>query len=211
RERRRDLRELPAQEARRARAAADPDGPAGGVHARNGGLVLSRLSLRARLLIGGIALATVGLAAADVATYSSLSSYLLGQVDSSLNSVHVGIVSRVFPDFGGPPPVPGDCVEVRSRTGTVIESQCFPTFRGSGVPPGPRLPAHVHMPVQPNTPEGDRVRFFTVPATSGSGRYRVRASQEALHPNFVLLIAASLRTEDSTLRRLIGIEVLVTV
>ena len=48
-------------------------------------------------------------------------------------------------------------------------------------------------------------------ATSGSGRYRVRASQEAQHPGYVLLIAQPLRTEDSTLHRLFLIEVLVTV
>jgi two-component system, OmpR family, sensor kinase len=174
--------------------------------------VLSRLSLRTRLLVGVIALAAVGLVAADVATYSALSSYLLGQVDSTLNQVHVGIVSRVFPDLGspGPAPVPGDCVEVRNLGGTVIATQCLPTFRGNTLPPGPRLPAHVRLPLQPNTPDGDRVRFFTVPATSGSGRYRVRASEEALHPGFVLLIAASLRTMDSTLRRLVVIEILVT-
>ena len=36
--------------------------------------MLSRLSLRTRLLVGVIALAGVGLVAADVATYSALSS-----------------------------------------------------------------------------------------------------------------------------------------
>ena len=44
-----------------------------GLHARSGVLMLGRLSLRARLVLGVIAgLATVGLVAADVATYSSL-------------------------------------------------------------------------------------------------------------------------------------------
>ena len=58
--------------------------------------MLSRLSLRTRLLVGVIALAGVGLVAADVATYSALSSYLVGQVDNTLNQVHVGIESQVF-------------------------------------------------------------------------------------------------------------------
>ena len=39
--------------------------------------MLGRLSLRARLLLAVIALATVGLVAANVATYSSLRSFLL--------------------------------------------------------------------------------------------------------------------------------------
>jgi len=47
--------------------------------------VLSRYSLRTRLLVGVIVLAGVGLVAADVATYRALSSYLLGQVDNTLN------------------------------------------------------------------------------------------------------------------------------
>jgi len=86
------------------------------------------------------------------------------------------------------------------------EPVCFAAFRGYGRPPEPNLPAHVSLPAQPNTPGGDRVRFFTVSATSGSGRYRVRASEEAQHPGYMLLIAQPLRTEDSTLHRLFLIE-----
>ncbi len=178
---------------------------------------MSRLSLRTRLLVGVIALAAVGLVAADVATYSALSSYLLGQVDSNLNQVHIGIESQVFESqvFGGsegpsPAQVPGDCVQVRRIGGAVVLHGCFPAFHGQEQPPAPRLPAQVSLPSQPNTPEGDRVRFFTVAAASGSGQYRVRASEEAQHPGFVLLIAQPLRGEDSTLHRLFLIELLVT-
>ena len=39
--------------------------------------MLRRLSLRARLLLGVIALAAIGLIAADVITYSKLSSFLI--------------------------------------------------------------------------------------------------------------------------------------
>ena len=46
--------------------------------------MLGRLSLRARLLLAVLALATVGLLAADIATYSSLSSFLIDRTDSSL-------------------------------------------------------------------------------------------------------------------------------
>jgi two-component system, OmpR family, sensor kinase len=177
--------------------------------------VLSRLSLRTRLLVGVIALAGVGLIAADVATYRALSSYLLGQVDNTLNQVHVGIKGQVFGEPSGPLPtsVPGDCIQRRRLNGVVLGGGtiCFAPFPGSEQAPGPNLPARVSLPALPNTPEGDRVRFFTVPATSGSGRYRVRASEEAQFPGYVLLIAQPLRTEDSTLHRLFLIEVLVTV
>ena len=44
-----------------------------------------RLSLRARLLLAVVALAAVGLVVANVATYSSLSSFLLDRTDSTLD------------------------------------------------------------------------------------------------------------------------------
>jgi two-component system OmpR family sensor kinase len=174
--------------------------------------VLSRYSLRTRLLVGVIVLAGVGLVAADVATYRALSSYLLGQVDNTLNQVHVGIENGVFENPTGPLPVsPGDCLELRRTSGAVLGSGCYAAFPGGEQPPRPSWPAQVSLPAQPNTPSGDRVRFLTVPATSGSGRYRVRASEEAQYPGMVLLIAQPLRTEDSTLHRLFLIELLVTV
>jgi two-component system OmpR family sensor kinase len=173
---------------------------------------VSRLSLRTRLLVGVIALAAVGLVAADLATYSSLRSYLFGQVDSTLDQVHVGIESAVFGGPGGPvtAQVPGDCVQVRRLGGGVSKPTCFRAFRGEEQQPLPSLPAQVSLPSQPNTADGERVRYFTVSAVSGGGRYRVRASEEVLHPGYVLLIAQPLHNVDSTLHRLLLIELLVT-
>ena len=48
--------------------------------------MLGRLSLRARLLLAVIVLAAVGLVAADVATYSSLRSFLAHRTDNSLET-----------------------------------------------------------------------------------------------------------------------------
>jgi two-component system OmpR family sensor kinase len=56
----------------------------------------------------------------------------------------------------------------------------------------------------------DRVRFFTVPATSGGDRFRVRAAIEGNDPNTLLLTALSLHDVDGTLHRLLMIELLVT-
>jgi len=174
--------------------------------------VLSRYSLRTRLLVGVVVLAGVGLLAADVATYRALSSYLLGQVDATLNQVHVGIENGVFEDPSGPLPVAaGECLELRRLSGAVLGSRCYAAFPGGEQPSGPNLPAHVALPAQPNTPSGDHVRFLTVSAISGSGRYRVRASEEAQYPGYLLFIAQPLRTEDNTLHRLFLIELLVTV
>jgi two-component system OmpR family sensor kinase len=162
--------------------------------------VLSRLSLRTRLLVGVIVLAGVGLVAADVATYSALSSYLLGQVDNTLNQV----------DFSPSGQVPGDCVQVRQISGASTSIRCPPAYPGYQQPPLPKLPAHVSLPSHPNTPSGDRVSYFTVPAVSGSGHYRVRASEEVQYPGYLLLIAHPLGAEGSTLHRLLWIEILVT-
>lgn len=176
--------------------------------------MLSRFSLRTRLLVGVIALAGVGLVAADVATYSALSSYLLGQVDNTLNRVAFGIEDAVFSGHHIPKPaqVPGDCVQVQviQLSGVQNKPVCFEAFPGEEEAPAPNLPAHVSLPANPNTPDGDRVHFFTVSAVSGAGRYRVRASEEAQYPGYALVVAQPMRTEDSTLHRLLLIEILVT-
>jgi two-component system, OmpR family, sensor kinase len=183
--------------------------------------VLRRLSLRSRLILGVIALAAVGLVVADAATYTSLRSFLFDRVDSTLNAAHPGVEQAVFGDGGGddhhgPGPeqlgatVPGDCIQVRHANGAVVASRCIAAFPGATTSPKPRYPATVSFPRRPNTAQGDRVTFLTVPAVSGGGRYRVRASIERNAPNYVLLIAAPLKDADSTLHRLVFIELLVT-
>ena len=52
---------------------------------------MRRLSLRTRLVLGVLALAAVALLAANAATYLSLRSFLLNQVDSSLEAGHVEV------------------------------------------------------------------------------------------------------------------------
>jgi two-component system OmpR family sensor kinase len=183
--------------------------------------MLGRLSLRARLLLGVIAVAAVGLVAADVATYRALRSFLLDRVESSLNAVHPGVEGALFGRQGpgrGPNDdlqtlfnsIPGDCIEVRGLNQVVISSGCIPRFGQAAAAPGPSLPNTVTIPNKPNTGDGDRVSFFTVPAVSGDGSYRVRASIEARAPNRILLIAAPLNDLMSTLHQLLLIELLVT-
>jgi two-component system, OmpR family, sensor kinase len=168
--------------------------------------MLSRLSLRSRLVLGVVALATVGLIAADVATYSSLSSFLLGRVDSTLNQVQPGVESAVFgghPQGPGPGPgqaqVPNDCVELRTAAGAVVGNgwRCFSAFPGAQAPAPPAV-THVSVPTRAGA------HFFT------AGDYRVRASVDARHPGYVLLVAAPLASERNTLHRLLLIELLVT-
>jgi two-component system OmpR family sensor kinase len=190
---------------------------------------VSRLSLRARLLLGVVALSAVGLTVSAIVTYSSLHSFLIHRTDSSLNDAHQA-VEGVFlgPSHGqggpvpggghGPGPtiadltasVPGDYVQLRRLDGSVVtgKSGFVPQFEGGASGPKPKLPKTIKLPAA--TGGRDRVVFFTVPAVTGDGHFRVRASIEAYEPNNILVIAAPLTGVESTLHRLLLIELLVT-
>jgi two-component system, OmpR family, sensor kinase len=189
--------------------------------------LLSRLSLRARLLLGLIVLAAVGLVVADLVTYSKLRSFLIARTDSSLNAAHQAVESALVrpgrgggsngPQGDGSSPeinvltsaAPGDYVQLRHLSGAIVSSGFVPQFSNAKTPPPPRLPATITIPEAPAA-GGDRIVHLTVPAFSGGGRYRVRASIEPSAPNDILILAASLSDVDSTLRQLLLIELLVT-
>ncbi len=184
--------------------------------------MLERLSLRARLLLGVIALSAIGLVAADLVTYSKLSSFLIQRTDTALNAAHQAVEGALTGPRGGGPgggpgdgisaltaAAPGDYIELRQLDGTVVGHSFVPQFSGTKEPPAPKLPATIHLPAAPEG-ERDRVAYLTVPAQSGHGRWRVRASIEPSAPNRILIVAASLAEVDSTLHQLLLIELLVT-
>jgi two-component system, OmpR family, sensor kinase len=167
--------------------------------------VLSRLSLRARLLLGVVLLTALGLVAADIATYTSLRSFLLHQVDVRLEAGHGGLEGAFGHDGeGGPAPPQGvDWVGVGASGGQVrgrcLVSDCSP----------PLLPATIHVSDHPNSHD-ERTAYFTAPSRDHEDEYRVRASIEPQSPNNVLFVAASLNGVNSTLHRLTLIELLAT-
>src|SRR5579872_1402102 len=176
------------------------------------------MTLRTRLTIGLIVLAAAGLVATDVASYMSLRGFLIGRLDDSLRSAFhslttelpVGKTQGVSPSTittyeGGV--IPGDCVQVRQLSGEVISSRCLKQYGQSTFPPPPRYPSRLGLPA---TPSPRAVRYFTVPALSGGGHYRVRSSIEKGQPNYALLIATPLTGVDGTLHRLLVIEAVVT-
>jgi two-component system OmpR family sensor kinase len=169
--------------------------------------VLGRLSLRARLLLAVLALATVGLLAADIATYSSLSSFLIDRTDSSLRDTAHSI-SQPGSDLGTRIAPPGTVVQVRSLDGaTVAATVARPALPGYAAP-APKLPATIRPPKDTAGPEA--VSYFTVGSATDGGRYRVRASIED-GATGMLVVATSLEDVDSTLHRLLLIEALVTI
>jgi two-component system, OmpR family, sensor kinase len=178
--------------------------------------MLKRLSLRTRLVLGVLAVATVGLVVADVATYTSLRSFLFDRVDSTLDDDHRGVESLLRAAAASPegvtalPALPaGLYAQIRS-SGRVLT---FPTrpFPGHTAPLSPpKLPTTIRFPAQAQSAHGpDRVRYFTTGSQLGDTRYRVRASLDP-GSNAVLIVATTLRDVDSTLQRLFWIMLLVT-
>jgi two-component system, OmpR family, sensor kinase len=168
--------------------------------------VLGRLSLRARLLLAVLALATVGLVAANIATYSALSSFLLDRTDSTLDETAHSL-SRGHDDEARIAP-PGTVVQARSLDGaTVIATVSRPALPGRPAP-SPKLPKTIEPPK--GTPGPEAVSYFTVGSSGDGGRYRVRASIED-GASAMLVVATSLSDVDSTLHRLLLIELVVTV
>jgi protocatechuate 3,4-dioxygenase beta subunit/HAMP domain-containing protein len=109
---------------------------------------------------------------------------------------------------GRRPAEPGVFAQIRSATGDAVVST-LPSFSvPGGTTPDPRLPAVIDPPTA--TDDGpEPTRYFTVPGESSSERYRVRASVDA-RDETMLVVATSLDDVDSTLDRLLRIELVVT-
>lgn len=175
--------------------------------------MLGRLSLRTRLVVGVTVLAAVGLAVADIATYASLHSFLFHRTSVSLDSAHIGVERALALATSAridalTAAAPGDYIEVRKLDGEVVESGAITQFPGQEAPPAPRFPSKIALPPADRN-GGDRTTYLTVPARSGGDRYRVRASIEPDAGAYVLLIAAPLNDVDSTLNKLLAVELLV--
>jgi two-component system, OmpR family, sensor kinase len=166
--------------------------------------VIGRLSLKARLILGVIVLAGVGLAAADIATYASLRSFLYQRVDQSLQNDHgLDQCRGNGPDGHGGPPIRsfngGDTfARLETSSGAFL---CNLGPQASSSPP--RWPSTAALGAG-----DDAARYSTVSSQDGGSRFRVRSE---LQPGGTILqTAASLSDVDATLRRLLLVELLVT-
>jgi two-component system, OmpR family, sensor kinase len=175
---------------------------------------MGRLSLRARLLLGVVVLTALGLVAADVATYSSLRSFLLHRVDTGLAAGR-GLLEGTSPGghradhdehvgSGGPGPQGIDWYQLQTLSRQRVRGGPFVEELSP-----PRLPAQLDLPAQ-GSAEHERVTYFDAPALRGGDTFRVRASIEPDQPNRILFVASSLDGVDSTLHRLVLIELIAT-
>jgi len=163
---------------------------------------LARLSLRARLLVGLVVLAAVGLFVADVVVYGSIRSYLNDQVTSELEAA----TSTLTQFRCGPDSAPyvrglpfGAAVEVVSLGGSPVCSVPG-TFRLSGIPAVSSL---------------QNGAVFNAPAAGSlAGSYRVLPTDVnldgGLGPSAVALVAIPLSPLGGTLHRLLIAEVAVS-
>jgi two-component system, OmpR family, sensor kinase len=182
------------------------------------------MSLRARLLVGMVALVAVALAVAAVVTYEEQRSFLLDRVNQQVQSAlgpasfqlrlvgAGGRRTRTAPGtrFGHRPPElgpaaalpPGTFGEILNAAGTVLQRRTF-TY-DEAAPPAPRLPAHL-----PLSHFGDRLHLFTLPSQNGAGAgYRAAALTVGRQ---ILVVAVPLRETQDTLHRLVTVEALVAV
>jgi two-component system OmpR family sensor kinase len=181
---------------------------------------VTALSLRARLLIGLVALAAIGLGVTAVVVYEEQRSFLLTRVDQqvgdaripvshALNLIHPqGSTSSPRPAGGAAAGAPstfqtsGTYGLVLDSSGKVLESHSFTYGEVPASPPA--LPRK--FPLSPF--RSGRIHLFTVSSKTGSGlTYRVAAF--ALSGGRALVIAVPLHDADQTLERLIIVEGLV--
>jgi two-component system, OmpR family, sensor kinase len=170
------------------------------------------LSLRGRLLAALLVLLFCGLAAADLATYAALRSFLLGRVDQQLGAAHRG-VERALGGHGVDPRwlrqpgqvAPGAFVEWRDGDGQVVDA---PAGGEASPPSGPLLPERLPAP-RPGD-GGEEAAYLTVPATGRGGpAWRARVAPFAFGQG-TLVVALPLGDVNATLRRLLLVEALVT-
>lgn len=164
------------------------------------------MSLRGRLLVAVGAVALIALGAADVATYSALRSFLYARVDQSLEVAHRPLADALL-GFPRPPPgigalASGVFLQVRDASGHVLAEGAH---RRPGRPPlTPQLPPEIA-----GVTASEALFFTAGPSELGGPPFRVRAS--AFPDGTQLIVAVPLDETLATLRRLLAIEVAVTV
>jgi two-component system OmpR family sensor kinase len=162
------------------------------------------VSLRARLLIVTVVLVAAGLLAADLATYRYLSGFLVQRLDQQLLAAQRPALFRLQdsgPPIGpgpGEPEVPtGSYAALMDDSGRTLHDRFFP-YDGDFPPPVIDVPML-------GTAEPS---FFTTRTVDGEVAYRVVSQRAA--PNVSLVVATPLTEVQATLRRLFGVELLVS-
>ena len=171
------------------------------------------MSLRTRLLaVVVVVTAAVAVTVAGV-TYFSLRSFLLQRVDQQLDAAHRPVVRAILREEGISAGdlaalAPGLYLERRDADGS-IDARAELRIAGRE-PVVPRLPPDLEVPDAPALARSDdKARFRSVSAAGGAPRYRVGTWLLPTNGS-VLVLALPLDGVDSTLNRLLVVELIVT-
>ncbi|HEX3948021.1 MAG TPA: HAMP domain-containing protein, partial [Acidimicrobiales bacterium] len=176
------------------------------------------MRLHRRLTLTMAVLLVIGLAVADVVTYTSLHSFLYGRLDAQIESTqalgyrylnHLDTVGLPVRADGIDDHVNEDTyVVVLGHQGKVTASR--PSYTGPSYIPGPKpviVPSEVRAQAAPAGPGQGAYRpnpaAFTVPSANSSVFYRAEAVSV---PQGTLITAVSLAPTDETLASLLRIE-----
>ncbi len=175
------------------------------------------VTLRLRLVVALVALATVGLAVFGVATYTLYSSAEYQRLDDQIQSSIPLVEGQLYqsaglqegrgptdgdqdngPNSGRPKPPtfvpPGTYAQLRDPTGAELS-----TIFLSDSTDEPDLPDDL-------TPPATGSRMFTTGSTSGSGEWRVSVSASGAGDGNAVIVAVPLGEVTTSLNRLISIE-----
>jgi two-component system OmpR family sensor kinase len=176
------------------------------------------MSLRARLMLITVGLVAAGLLVADVATYRALSSSLFRRVDEQLvqaqpyaiDAIRRGGGGEPMPGMGGEPfgqlgPPAGTYVALLDGSGATLFADTL-NCREPCDAPVPSLPSDL-----PGSSAGSTgTTTFTARAQEGSTRFRVQANGP-IQGRGTIVVAIPLTEVTSTIRRLFGIELIVSI
>ena len=179
------------------------------------------MSLRARLLIGLVALVALGLGAAAVATYEEQRSFLMTRLDQEVAQSRIPVaialnvgrperstakgsasVSPVAKRADPTLQASETYAELLGATGKVLEAKAFTRY-GQAAPSAPALPIHLTT----SRTGSSHVQMFTLRSRSGSAQYRAAAF--TVSGGRTLVVAVPLGDVEQTLQRLIVVEALV--
>ena len=168
------------------------------------------MSLRARLLLGLIALVVAGLLVADIATFVALRSFLMQRVDRQLDDALRPAIGALFPEQPhrgfGPPPVGNWGVTFAARyspDGTLVDDASPRGFGASTSSARPVLPSPL-----PNAGPGVPTKL-TVPGSGGVDQFEVVVESLAGAGGDFIVLAIPLTDVQSTLNGLLILEALI--
>lgn len=165
------------------------------------------MTLRLRLVLGLLALCTVGLVLFGVATTILYARSQLGRLDDQLRLATPVIAAQLVQAAGGLGPLPSledrgplalsasTYAELRSRSGAVLA-----TLSPVQVDRRPALPSRIDL----TTGQG---RFLVVPSSTGAGNWRVYASPVTAVGGVTVVVAVPLSEVTDSVTRLVIIEV----